>query len=85
MNLGQANTALPKLQELSNRAGVSAPSSVTADYLLEERARELMWEAVSYTHLDVYKRQDVNSTNRRNAAISAIRPCRVSRLRVCRT
>ena len=28
---------------------------------------------------------DVNSTNRRNAAISAIRPCRVSRLRVYRT
>ena len=33
MNLGQANTALPKLKELTDRAGVSAPSSVTADYL----------------------------------------------------
>ena len=28
---------------------------------------------------------DVSSTNRRKAAISAIGPCRVSRLRVCRT
>ncbi|MFQ7502808.1 MAG: RagB/SusD family nutrient uptake outer membrane protein [Alistipes finegoldii] len=25
MNLGQANTALPKLKELTDRAGVSAP------------------------------------------------------------
>ena len=47
MNLGQANTALPKLKELTDRAGVSAPSSVTADYLLEERARELMWEGTA--------------------------------------
>ena len=51
MNLGQANTALPKLKELTDRAGVSAPSSVTADYLLEERARELMWEGHRRTDL----------------------------------
>ena len=44
MNLGQANTALPKLQELGSRAGVQAPTSITTDFLLEERARELMWE-----------------------------------------
>ena len=35
-DLMEANTALPKLKELTDRAGVSAPSSVTADYLLEE-------------------------------------------------
>ena len=51
MNLGQANTALPKLKELTDRAGVSAPSSVTADYLLEERSRELMWEGHRRTDL----------------------------------
>lgn len=44
MNLGQANTAMPKLRELSERAGVQAPTSITTDFLLEERARELMWE-----------------------------------------
>ncbi len=38
MNLGQANTAMPKLRELSERAGVQAPTSM-ADYLLEERPR----------------------------------------------
>lgn len=54
MNLGQANTALPKLKELTDRAGVSAPSSVTADYLLEERARELMWEGHRRTDLIRY-------------------------------
>ncbi len=61
MNLGQANTALPKLQELSNRAGVSAPSSVTADYLLEERARELMWEG--HRRTDVTAEQKINGVN----------------------
>lgn len=54
MNLGQANTALPKLQELSSRAGVQAPTSITADYLLEERARELMWEGHRRTDLIRY-------------------------------
>lgn len=44
MNLGQANTALPRVQELASRAGVTAPTSITQDWLLEERARELMWE-----------------------------------------
>ena len=44
MNLGQANTALPKVQELAARAGVTAPTSITQEWLIEERARELMWE-----------------------------------------
>ena len=54
MNLGQANTALPKLQELSSRAGVQAPTSITTDFLLEERARELMWEGHRRTDLIRY-------------------------------
>ena len=54
MNLGQANTALPKLQELGSRAGVQAPSSITTDFLLEERARELMWEGHRRTDLIRY-------------------------------
>ena len=42
------------ISELTDRAGVSAPSSVTADYLLEERARELMWEGHRRTDLIRY-------------------------------
>ena len=54
MKLGQANTALPKLQELGSRAGVQAPTSITTDFLLEERARELMWEGHPRTDLIRY-------------------------------
>ena len=54
MELGQANTAMPKLQELAKRAGVSAPTSITQDWLLEERARELMWEGHRRTDLIRY-------------------------------
>ena len=43
-----------RLKELTDRAGVSAPSSVTADFLLEERARELMWEGHRRTDLIRY-------------------------------
>ncbi len=52
--LGQANAALPKLKELAERAGVTAPSSYDADYLLAERARELMWEGHRRTDLIRY-------------------------------
>lgn len=54
MNLGQANTALPKVQELTARAGVTAPTSITQEWLIEERARELMWEGHRRTDLIRY-------------------------------
>lgn len=48
MNLGQANTALPKLQELSNRAGAGRPPrrSRPTTYSMA-RARELMWRGIA--------------------------------------
>ncbi|WP_295935480.1 RagB/SusD family nutrient uptake outer membrane protein [uncultured Alistipes sp.] len=61
MKLGQPNTALPKLQDLSTRAGVTAPSTITEDYLLEERARELMWEGHRRTDLIRYGKFTSNS------------------------
>lgn len=54
LNLGQSNTGLVKLKELSARAGASQPTSYDADYLLEERARELMWEGHRRTDLIRY-------------------------------
>lgn len=54
MNLGQANTALLKVQDLAARAGVTAPTSITQEWLIEERARELMWEGHRRTDLIRY-------------------------------
>lgn len=51
MNMGQGAAALPVMQELSARAGVSGPSEITAGFLVAERARELMWEAHRRTDL----------------------------------
>ena len=51
MNLGQDELALPYLEALSERAGVSAPSQISVEYLIAERARELMWEAHRRTDL----------------------------------
>lgn len=51
MNLGQGSLALPYLAELSSRAGVAGPTEVTTDFLVAERARELMWEAHRRTDL----------------------------------
>lgn len=54
MNLGDYTPALPKLAELSARAGVAPPDEVTADFLVAERARELMWEGHRRTDLIRY-------------------------------
>lgn len=51
MNLGEPETALPMLALLSQRAGVEPPSEITPDFLVAERARELMWEAHRRTDL----------------------------------
>ena len=45
MNLGLPQQAMPYLALLSDRAGVDSPSEITTDFLVAERARELMWEA----------------------------------------
>ena len=54
MNLGVPEEALPYLEALSSRAGVTAPSEITEEYLVAERARELMWEGHRRTDLIRY-------------------------------
>lgn len=54
MRLGDPSPALPYLAELSQRAGVAAPETITAEFLVAERARELMWEAHRRTDLIRY-------------------------------
>ena len=53
MNLNDASnaTALGYLKALTDRAGVAAPTTITKDYLVAERARELMWEGHRRTDL----------------------------------
>ena len=51
MNLGVPDVALPYMQALATRAGVAPPSEITPDFLLAERARELLWEAHRRTDL----------------------------------
>ena len=51
MNLGVTSLAISYLSELSVRAGVEPPTEVTPEYLLAERARELLWEAHRRTDL----------------------------------
>ena len=46
--------ASKQLAELATRAGVSAPSEVTEEWLMAERARELMWEGHRRTDLIRY-------------------------------
>lgn len=58
MRLGDASnaTALANLKQLADRAGVAAPSTITENYILDERARELMWEAHRRTDLIRFKK-----------------------------
>ena len=51
MNLGVPQTAMPYVAELSQRAGVEPPAAITSEFLVAERARELMWEAHRRTDL----------------------------------
>ena len=46
--------ASAQMAALAERAGVAAPAKIDADFLFEERARELMWEAHRRTDLIRY-------------------------------
>ena len=54
MHLQQEDDAMPYMEELSARAGVAAPETITEDFLVAERARELMWEGHRRTDLIRY-------------------------------
>jgi hypothetical protein len=47
-------SASSQLAALAERAGVAAPAEVTEEWLMAERARELMWEAHRRTDLIRY-------------------------------
>ena len=49
--LGMPDEALNKLCDLAHRAGADLPYEVTEEYILAERARELMWEGHRRTDL----------------------------------
>ena len=51
MNLGQGDLALPYMQQLASRAGVTPPVGITPQFIEAERARELLWEAHRRTDL----------------------------------
>ena len=51
MNLGESSLAMGHLAELSQRAGADPPAGITPEFLVAERARELMWEAHRRTDL----------------------------------
>ena len=44
MHLNAESSAMPYVRALSERAGVMPPTAITAEWLVAERARELMWE-----------------------------------------
>ena len=51
MRLGDSSPAMPYIEQLASRAGVSAPAEITEEFLVAERARELMWEGHRRTDL----------------------------------
>ena len=54
MNAGTSGQAMPMVRALSERAGVNPPAEITQEFLVAERARELMWEAHRRTDLIRY-------------------------------
>lgn len=54
LKLGTPDVAKTYVNQLAERAGVVAPSTITEDWLVEERARELMWESHRRTDLIRY-------------------------------
>ena len=56
MHTGSEGEGLKMLKALSDRAGVTGPTAITEDYLIAERARELMWEGHRRTDLIRYKK-----------------------------
>lgn len=54
MHTNSVASALPYLKKLTDRAGVAAPVTVNQDFLVAERARELMWEGHRRTDLIRY-------------------------------
>lgn len=54
MNLGTPEVAKNYVKLLADRAGVNAPSTITTEWLVAERARELMWEGHRRTDLIRY-------------------------------
>lgn len=54
MNLGSGSAALQYVKKITDRAGVAAPSEITQDWLVAERARELLWEGHRRTDLIRY-------------------------------
>ena len=55
MHLDQVSVALPKMEELAERAGVEPTEYIDTDFLIAERARELMWEGHRRTDLIRYE------------------------------
>ena len=55
MHLDQVSVALPKMEELAERAGVEPTDYIDTDFLIAERARELMWEGHRRTDLIRYE------------------------------
>ena len=51
MNLNEPSAAMPQLAGLSERAGVEPPAAIDKEFLVAERARELLWEAHRRTDL----------------------------------
>ena len=54
MELGQSDAAMPYVEDLCERSGVTAPSAINQDWLVAERFRELYWEGHRRTDLIRY-------------------------------